>query len=323
MSEKTSDDDLKKALAFLLEKEMKEYSLEKKKEFLLKKVSPEIVDKALSLYPLIENNIEKNFEEFKKDNSKGFLDSFFDFGVISTVLLATLGINYLIDLNRNKKSDLFYKEIEKKIKDELSKNAQEMKNEIQNELKGFVKRDELADDIKDHIDTYNKQKGLSLNLSSKSIKENVTTMKGDITGLEKKIKEMGVKMENNNLIFRQEMLKELNDIIVENNKNLLLQIIENQNKLLLNANINTGNNNNNNFSPLVNKIINDEVPSNNITNDYKTDTILNLKVDSEEENKEQIASEEEVKDFKAALDEMVKGITNESDVKKFVKSLEV
>ena len=56
------DDDLKKALAFLLEKEMKDYSLEKKKEFLLKKVSPEIVEKAISLYPLIENNISQNIE---------------------------------------------------------------------------------------------------------------------------------------------------------------------------------------------------------------------------------------------------------------------
>jgi hypothetical protein len=42
--------------------------------------------------------------------------------MLSTILLSSLGINYLLDLNRNKKNDMFYKEVEKKLNEELTKN---------------------------------------------------------------------------------------------------------------------------------------------------------------------------------------------------------
>jgi hypothetical protein len=228
-----SEDDLKKAIAFLLEKEMRQYSVDKKKEFLLKKVSPEIVEKALDLYPLLESNMTNQLEEFKKYNKKGFLDSFFDIGVISSVLLATLGINYLIDLNRNKKNELFYKDIEKKINEELKVSTDNMNNELKQNLSNYVVKDSLNNEIHSQIQTYAQEKGLSLNLSSKSIKENITKLNTDMSTLDKKSKELSVKIDNNNLLFRQDIMKEFNNIIEENNKKLLYQIIENQNRLIM------------------------------------------------------------------------------------------
>jgi hypothetical protein len=232
MDNNNTDDDLKKAIAFLLEKEMKQYSIEKKKEFLLKKVSPEIVEKALDLYTLIESNMSEQLKNFKKENKKGFLDNFFDFGVISSVLLATLGINYLIDLNRNKKNDLFYKEIEKKINDELKASTDNMNSELKQSLSNYVVKDNLSNEIHSQIQTYAQERGLSLNLSSKSIKENVAKINGDIGVLDKKVKELSVKIDNNNLLFRQDMMKEFNNIIEENNIKLLKQVIDNQNNLM-------------------------------------------------------------------------------------------
>jgi hypothetical protein len=307
MSNNENDADLKKALAFLLEKEMKDYSLDKKKEFLLKKVSPEVVEKAISLYPLIENNISQTLDEYKKDTStgRGYFDSFFDLGIISTVLLSTLGINYLIDLNRNKKSDLFYKDIERRIAEELSKTTQEMKSEIYNELQGFVRKDQVSDTISEHLETFTKQKGLNLNLSSKTMKENISSMKTEIGNLDHKVKELGVKMENNNLLFKQEMLKELNDLIAENNKKLLMQIIENQNKLLLTlGNKTTEVKDAIETSPLINK------PS-DIGLVKLTSTVIE---DNEEQNFE---------NFNDALQAVVSSINTEKDVKTFLKGLNV
>jgi hypothetical protein len=228
-----SDEDLKKAISFLLEKEMRDYSLEKKKEFLLKKLSPEIVDKALILLPTIESNVNERIDDYKKYSKKGFLDSFFDLGIISSVLLATLGINYIIDLNRNKKNDLFYKEIEKKINDELRKNTEEMNNDISNKLNSFVTNESLNEKINSQLITYTQQRGLNLNLSSKSLKDNMATVRNDMNILENKVKELNVKLENNNLLLKQEMTKEIINVIEENNKKLLYQIIEHQNKLIL------------------------------------------------------------------------------------------
>ena len=115
-----SDSDLKRALTFLLSKEMKEYSLEKRKEFLLKKLSPSVVEKAIDLYQTIEINMKNNIDEILKKNKQqsskngAFWSSLFDLGILSTVLLTSLGINYLIDLNRNKKNEMFFREVEKK-----------------------------------------------------------------------------------------------------------------------------------------------------------------------------------------------------------------
>jgi hypothetical protein len=232
MSEK--DDELKKAIAFLLSKEMKEYSLDKKKEFLLKKLPKEVVDKAVEIYPTIENNVKENLEAYKNKQSESSFSfsNFFDVGILSTVLLSTLGINYLLDLNRNKKNEMFYHEAEKKLNEELQKQTNEMKNQIGKQLNEYVSVSTYKNQINSQIVEFTQQKGLNLNLSSKSLKEDVVAMKTDLSETDKKLKELGVKVDNNSLLLKQDLLRDFEKMIEENNKKILIKIIENQNKLL-------------------------------------------------------------------------------------------
>jgi hypothetical protein len=229
------DIDLKKAITFLLSREMKDYSIEKKKEFLLSKLPSETVEKALSILPVIESNIFSKIKEYqeKKDSDN---NSFFSFlpsmGILSSILLSTLGVNYLLDLNRNKKNDLFYKECEKKLNDELQKISKDLKNQISNELNEYVTKETLKDKISNEIVEYNQKRGLNLNLSSKSVKDEVVKIKEDLLSKEKIIKDLEVKIENNKVLLKSEILKETNQILEDNNNRLLIKILENQDKLL-------------------------------------------------------------------------------------------
>jgi hypothetical protein len=233
-----SDADLKKALTFLMSKEMKEYSLEKRKEFLLKKLPSSVVEKAIDLYQTIETSVNKNIDEIMKNNKEqnskkgGFLSSLYDLGILSTVLLSSLGINYLLDLNRNKKNEMFYREVEKKLNDELAKNTKEMKNEINSQLLEYVPANTFKNEINNQIVEFTQQRGLSLNLSSKSLREDISDLKKSMETVDKKLKDVNVKIENSNLLMKQEMVRDLQNMIEENNKKILIKIIENQNKLL-------------------------------------------------------------------------------------------
>jgi hypothetical protein len=312
--ENKNDDDLKKALAFLLEKEMKPYSIEKKKEFLLKKVSPEIVEKAMELYPVIESNISNQIEDYKKTNKKGFLDSFFDFGVISSVLLATLGINYLIDLNRNKKNDLFYKEIEKKINDELKTNTDNMNNELKQSLSNYVVKDNLNSEIHSQVQTYAQEKGLSLNLSSKSMKENITKLNNDMASLDKKVKELSVKIDNNNLLFKQDIMKEFSKIIEENNKMLFGNIIEEQRNTIKTI-----------LELPRKEVINTEPIKSVEAGRIETNSIPLTKTESNVPNEIQIMPQEEVvsNDFTSLLNRILGMLKDDSARNTFIKQLTV
>jgi len=236
-------DDLKKAIIFLLGKELKDYSIEKKREYLSKKISAETLEKAMELYPIIESNTNAKIEDFIKDyeakNTKNsFFDGLFDLGSLTTVIISTLGINYLVDLQRNKKNEIFYKESEKKLNDELSKLTEIMKKDIANELNNFCKKSEVEEKIKEKFTLQNQNAGLTLNLGSKNIKENINLLKNEMSTQEQKLKEMSVKLDNSGVILKQDILKEIKDLIEVNNKNLLMNIIEIQNKLLVNNSFN-------------------------------------------------------------------------------------
>jgi len=205
---------------------------------LLKKLSPSIVEKAIDLYQTIEINMKNNIDEILKKNKEQstkngtFWSSLFDLGILSTVLLSSLGINYLIDLNRNKKNEMFYREVEKKLNEELTKNTKEMKNEINSQLLEYVPTNTFKNEINNQIVEFTQQRGLSLNLSSKSLREEISEVKKSFEKIDKKMKDVNVKIENTNLLLKQEMVKDLQNMIEENNKKILIKIIENQNKLL-------------------------------------------------------------------------------------------
>lgn len=242
-----SDDEIKKALTFLLDKSTKEFSLEKKKEFLAQKVSKETVEKALSLLPIIEANVTNQINDYKEKNpQKSFFDSFFDFGVISTVILVTLGFNYLMDFNRNKKNELWLSECENKIMEESKKATNSLQYEVSKTFNNYVDKSNLKNEILKEVKSYTQNQGLNLNLSSKNTKQDILELKSSVLNIENKVKEVEVKIENKNLIFKTEIFTELSKLIEQNNKNLLIEIIKNQDKLLLKQNENQTNSTNSN-----------------------------------------------------------------------------
>jgi hypothetical protein len=111
-----------------------------------------------------------------------------------------------------------------------------MKKEISNELSNFCKKTEVEDKIKEKIQLQNQSAGLNLNLGSKNLKENINNLKIELSAHEHKLKEMSVKIDNSGVIMKQDVLKEITSLIEENNKNLLMKIIEMQNKLILDTN---------------------------------------------------------------------------------------
>ena len=110
--------------------------------------------------------------------------------------------------------------------------TENIKKEISTELSNFSKKDEVEEKIKEKIQLISQNSGLNLNLSSKNIKENINNLKTDLTIQDKKIKEMSVKLDNNSVMVKQEILNEISNLIDQNNKSLLMKIIELQNNLI-------------------------------------------------------------------------------------------
>jgi hypothetical protein len=320
---------LKKAVAFLLSKEMNEYSLEKKKEFLMKKLPNDIVEKAISIYPVVESNINSHIQDYinsQKSNDQNFLLNFFNVGILSSVLLTTLGVNYLIDLNRNKKNDLFYKECERKINEELSKNTNQMKSEINQELGEYVTKESLKEKVQTQLTEFTQQKGLNFNLSTKTVKEEISKLKQDVDSKDKLIKELNIKIDNNKLLLKEEILKETNNLIEDNNNKLLIKIIENQDKLLMIVSKSLKNdiNEKQSESPNTKDIISKTTDANfiqdlNKNNDEKLNNIINL---SQELINEKKQNEIDINlDFKAILESVLSTVKDEKDKFSLIKQL--
>ena len=101
VNDSTINKDLTKALTFLLSKESQDISLDEKKAFLLTKLPESVVNQALEIYPSIKSiSIEKINE---KSSNTSMFSSLFDIGIISSAILTSLLVNYLFDINREKK----------------------------------------------------------------------------------------------------------------------------------------------------------------------------------------------------------------------------
>jgi len=283
-------EDLRKAIFLLLGKELKEYSMEKKKDFLAKKISPEIAEKAAEIVINFEANKKEELEIFKKDFenkhlNKGFFEGLFNIGNFIMVLVSTVGINYLFEFQREKRKDLFFKESERKLNDELKRITDNMKKEIGIQLNSFATKGDLNDRINEKIISNQVNSGLNFNLGSNKLRENVNNLKLDVDQQEKKIKEVSVKMENNSILLKQDVLNEIAKLIEKNNKEFLVQIIDLQNKLLLSATKNNFNNNINNsistpfnLNSESNALITDK---NNLLSNNKINNIKNPLINSE------------------------------------------
>ena len=210
---------LSKALAFLISEESKEISLELKKKFLLSKLPEEIVNEALEIYPNLLN-INNN-----KNEKKSFLlSSLFDVGIITSSIVITLLMNYLLDVNREKKNEIYINNIEKKINEENENKINDFKNDINNTLNCFVQKKDLSNEINNHLELFSQGKGLTVNLSLSKVKSEIETIKNDLIILNTKI-------ENNNILV-QNIKQDIKNISKFNFENVKFEENENLKKLI-------------------------------------------------------------------------------------------
>ncbi len=216
---------LSKAIAFLISEESKEISLELKKKFLLSKLPEEIVNEALEIYINFENINNK------KEKKESLLNSLFDIGIITSSIVISLLMNYLLDINRDKKNEIFYDNIKNKMNEEIENKMNQFNNEINNSVNNFVQKNELNDEINNQLELFSKGKGLTVNLSLSKVKGEIENVKNDIITLNTKIE--------NNIILIQNVKNDIqnlskfnfNDDKFEENENLK-KLIDNKENLV-------------------------------------------------------------------------------------------
>ena len=211
---------LSKAIAFLISEESKDISLELKKKFLLSKLPEEIVNEALEIYSNLLNINNNN-----KNEKKSFLlSSLFDVGIITSSIVISILINYLLDINREKKNEIYINNIEKKLNKENENKINDLKNDINNTLNYFVQKKDLSNDINNHLELFSQGKGLTVNLSLSKVKSEIETIKNDLIILNTKI-------ENNNILV-QNIKQDIKNISKFNFENVKFEENENLKKLI-------------------------------------------------------------------------------------------
>ena len=197
---------LTKALAFLFSKEAQEISMEEKKKFLLTKLPEDIVNQAMELYPQIQNLSIDNMNKEKHSNS--IFSSLFDVGILSSAILASLLVNFLFDINKEKKNQFFEKELAKKLNEEQQKNNEEIKKEIDSKMEQYIEKKEISSAINQELEIFSQGKGLTVNPSLSKIKKEIEVMKNDIVSLNTKI-------DNNMFIISQNIKNDIKNILSE------------------------------------------------------------------------------------------------------------
>ena len=233
---------LSKAIAFLISEESKEISLELKKKFLLSKLPEEIVNEALEIY--------MNFQNInnKKEKKESLLNSLFDIGIITSSIVISLLMNYLLDINRDKKNEIYYDNIKNKMNEEIENKMNQFNNEINNSVNNFVQKNELNDEINNQLELFSKGKGLTVNLSLSKVKGEIENVKNDIITLNTKIENniiliQNVKNDIQNLSkfnFNDEKFEENENLkkLIDNKENLVKELLFQLEKIFDNPNSN-------------------------------------------------------------------------------------
>ena len=233
---------LSKAIAFLISEESKEISLELKKKFLLSKLPEEIVNEALEIYINFENINNK------KEKKESLLNSLFDIGIITSSLVISLLMNYLLDINRDKKNEIYYDNIKNKMNEEIENKMNQFNNEINNSVNNFVQKNELNDEINNQLELFSKGKGLTVNLSLSKVKGEIENVKNDIITLNTKIENniiliQNIKNDIQNLSkfnFNDEKFEENENLkkLIDNKENLVKELLFQLEKIFDNPNSN-------------------------------------------------------------------------------------
>ena len=160
----------------------------------------------MELYPQIQNLSIDNMNKEKYSNS--IFSSLFDVGILSSAILASLLVNFLFDINKEKKNQFFEKELAKKLNEEQQKNNEEIKKEIDSKMEQYIEKKEISSAINQELEIFSQGKGLTVNPSLSKIKKEIEVMKNDIVSLNTKI-------DNNMFIISQNIKNDIKNILSE------------------------------------------------------------------------------------------------------------
>lgn len=216
MNEKTKNiqndkcKDMTKALSFLLSKENCDIPLDEKIKFLRTKLPDEVVEEAKGIYPILQNLVISN-----EQSSPSLFSSVFNIGMISSSILITLLINYIVDVYREKKNAYFLITITEGIKKEVDEKFNSVVQENENKFDNFVQKEKLNNEIKAQFDIYSQGKGLTVNPS-------LAQIKSKINEIENKTNSLNEKLDYYNMMLTQtintEVKSRLNEYLSNNQK---------------------------------------------------------------------------------------------------------
>ena len=202
--------EIEKAIAFLLSKELKDKSFSEKKEFLKKKLNEKNLEKAMKVYPLIERILEVETKKIESDNKIEPFKFLKELGLYSTLIITTLGVNYLLDLSRNKRFHLANKELETRLNQEILKTSEKITEDIKKELKDYLPIDKFDEKYKESYENTSKVMKLHPNKNSNVLLKQI---EGDNKLNCDKINEMKNKIETLKITITKEIKEDCSELI--------------------------------------------------------------------------------------------------------------
>lgn len=255
--------EVEKAVYFLISKELKDKPLQDKIKFLEKKFKDKksSLKEAIKLYPIIERLLNSETEKIKtqyiiKEKESEFKNySPFKYlkeiGLFSSLIITTLGVNYLLDLSRNKRMHYNQRNFEKKIQDEIKKTGDQIVEEITNNVlkENYVSKEDFTSRFNSEYD--NKKKNFKIypnknnQLIIKQLEEDNKKNANNINTIINNIDNMKIKLSSD---IKDECISYINNLTDK----LINSIKKEQENLVDKIMLSNSNSNNNNIEKLPN-----------------------------------------------------------------------
>ena len=150
-------------------------------------------------------------------------------------------MNYLLDVNREKKNEIYINNIEKKLNEENENKINDFKNDINNTLNCFVQKKDLSNEINNHLELFSQGKGLTVNLSLSKVKSEIETIKNDLIILNTKIENNNILVQNISKFNFENVKFEVNEKLkklIDKKESLLKEILFQLEKIFDNPKLN-------------------------------------------------------------------------------------
>lgn len=218
------DIEIEKAIYFLLSDELKNKKINEKIKFLENKIEKESLSKAIKVLPIVNRIIDSEKEkiiQINKANNKDSFEYLKELGLYSTLIITTLGINYLLDISRNKKYDIMMTEVEARITKEILLTKDKIVDETKSEMRKYLQKDEFKENFMKIYDET--RRSFTINTTqNKSIL--IKQIEEDLKKNQLKVNELMNKVESNKLILSNEIKDQCNLNFDLLSKNISFQI---------------------------------------------------------------------------------------------------